>query len=60
VAEVIYRKNSGFLDIPPSPGLGPIGRRLVTGLARLWEWLEAHRASPLLGESGESDGRLLQ
>ncbi len=59
VAEVIYRKDHGFLDIPPAPGLGPIGRRLVTRLAQLWEWLEAHRASSQPGESSESDGRLL-
>jgi len=60
VAEAVYRKAIGFLDIPPAPGLGPIGRRVVTRLAKLWEWLEAHRASSLLGESGESDGPLLQ
>jgi hypothetical protein len=43
VAEVLYRKGIGFLEIPSSPGLGPIGRRLVRRLAQLWEWLERHR-----------------
>jgi hypothetical protein len=63
VAEFIYRrptpagmpelplKGAGFLDIPPSPGLGPIGRRLVVRLALLWQWLEGHR--------GDSSSRLL-
>jgi hypothetical protein len=55
VAEVIYRKGIGFLDIPPAPGLGPIGRRLVAKIARLWEWLEGRRAAP----SGDSSARLL-
>jgi len=55
VAEAIYRKGIGFLDIPPAPGLGPIGRRLVARLARLWEWLEGHRAAP----TGDSSTRLL-
>ncbi len=54
VAEAIYRKGIGFLDVPPSPGLGPIGRRLVVRLALLWQWLEGHRPSP-----GDSGSRLL-
>lgn len=44
VAAAIYRAGSGFLDIPPPLGLGPLGRRLVARLAWAWAWAQRRRS----------------
>ena len=41
VARARYRKGEGFRDLPPALGLGPLGQRLLTPIARLYNWAHA-------------------